>query len=41
MRLLLIADFTLVGRTIALVPVLGVPIGLAYMSLINCYYPYE
>lgn len=41
MRLLLIADFTLVGRALALIPLLGMPLGIAYMSIITSYYPYE
>ncbi|EKD02139.1 hypothetical protein A1Q2_03501 [Trichosporon asahii var. asahii CBS 8904] len=40
-RLLLIGDFTLVSRSIALVPIVGRPIALAYMALVNAYYAYE
>jgi len=40
-RLLLIADFTFVFRVALLVPVLGWPLGLTYMALINSYYAYE
>lgn len=40
-RLLLIGDFTLVSRSIALIPFIGKPIALSYMALVNAYYAYE
>lgn len=40
-RLLLIADFTLVARTVALVPYVGRLLSIWYICLINAYYAYE
>lgn len=40
-RLLLIADFTLVARTIRMVPYIGRLLVIAYVCLINAYYAYE
>jgi hypothetical protein len=40
-RLLLIVDFTFVFRVAVLIPVLGWPVGLGYMALINSYYAFE
>ncbi|GMK59563.1 hypothetical protein CspeluHIS016_0801690 [Cutaneotrichosporon spelunceum] len=40
-RLLLIADFTLVARTLAIVPVVGGILSISFICLINSYYAYE
>ncbi|CAK9785456.1 hypothetical protein CC85DRAFT_293575 [Cutaneotrichosporon oleaginosum] len=40
-RLLLIADFTLVARSMALIPVIGRLLSISFISLINSYYAYE
>ncbi|ORX36757.1 etoposide-induced protein 2.4-domain-containing protein [Kockovaella imperatae] len=40
-RLLMISDFTLMSRTILLVPVLGRPTAFAYMCIINAYYCFD
>ena len=40
-RLLLILDFTIVSNIIALVPVLGRPASLLYMSVIDAYYAFD
>lgn len=40
-RIVLISDFTLVVRAISLVPVLGRPLALTYMCMINSYYFWE
>lgn len=40
-RAVLIGDFTLVSRSLALIPLIGRPLALAYMTLVNAYYAYE
>lgn len=40
-RLLLIADFTLVSKTLALVPFVGRTLATSYMCIVNAYYAYE
>ncbi|BEJ11057.1 hypothetical protein CspHIS471_0104790 [Cutaneotrichosporon sp. HIS471] len=40
-RLLLIADFTLVSRTLSLIPVVGRLLSISFICLINAYYAYE
>jgi len=40
-RVLMIFDFTLVAHLIALIPIIGTPVSLAYMGIIDAHYAFE
>jgi etoposide-induced 2.4 mRNA len=37
----MIGDFTIVSRILTLIPIIGRPLSIAYMCIINAYYCFE
>jgi hypothetical protein len=40
-RILLISDFTLVNQSLAFIPIIGRPLSVCYMSIIDAFYAFE